>query len=909
MLFTKQYSRKTKKGNIIKVIKEHYLRDDIYCGTNCSICPSHKSNLTEPQLEYDGQKVYVVPDTNILFHEIDLMEHDLIQNVIVLQTVLEEVRHKSSSIYQRIRRMVNQEDKHWYVFSNEHHQDTFIEKKEQETINDRNDAMIRKACEWYLSHGQRVLLVTNDVKNRELCQQDNIPALGLRQYLHLYKSPQLQDLASSHDEALEEAEKFKYPPHLSKIQLSAGLKSGAFLQGTISISQHNFLAGQVLLNDQANVHVIGRVNLNRATHGDVVVIQMLPKSEWKTSFAEKAQEDEQEEEEEALDDGDAEPCAKVVGIIKRSWRPLCGTVDTSNLQTTSTSTQLQTLFFWPMDKKLPKIRIRTRQAQQLRGKRIICAIDQWSQDSKYPSGHFVRVLGDVGDKQTETQVLLLEFDVPFAPFSPLVLSNLPAEGEQWIVKEEHLAGRRDFRGLNVCSIDPPGCTDIDDALHCRVLDNGNLEIGVHIADVSYFVKPETPMDLEAQRRGTTVYLVDKRIDMLPSLLGTNLCSLRSNVDRLAFSCLWEMTPNADIVSVDFTKSVIRSKNSFTYDEAQARIDDPKQVDPISTGIRNLNKIAKILRKRRLEQGALTLASPEVRFRMEDDSQDPVDVELKELKESNALVEEFMLLANIHVAKRILDKFPESSMLRRHPKPPTTNFDGLKKALEKRGFHLDTSTSKTLSDSLDKCVNPKDPYFNKLVRIMTTRCMMQAVYFSSGTMSQQEYWHYGLATPIYTHFTSPIRRYADLQVHRLLYCCISNEYSPGLADSRKVAEMAQVLNYRNRQAQQAARSSVELYTNLFFKDKKTVEDGYVLRILKNGVIVLVPKFGLESVVFLESPEWQAGTDAMVCPETNQRLELFSHVQVQLQVVDAGGQARRSKLLMELVNDRKRPKLSK
>jgi exosome complex exonuclease DIS3/RRP44 len=171
------------------------------------------------------------------------------------------------------------------------------------------------------------------------------------------------------------------------------------------------------------------------------------------------------------------------------------------------------------------------------------------------------------------------------------------------------------------------------------------------------------MDLEAQRRGTTVYLVDKRIDMLPSLLGTNLCSLRCNVDRLSFSCIWEISPEMEILNVRFCKSVIRSRASLTYDEAQARLDDPKMEDTISKGIKILNRIAKKLRTKRIARGALTLSSPEVRFKLENDSQDPVDVEMKQLKDANALVEEFMLLANIYVAKRIQQSFPESSVLR------------------------------------------------------------------------------------------------------------------------------------------------------------------------------------------------------------------------------------------------------
>ena len=208
-----------------------------------------------------------------------------------------------------------------------------------------------------------------------------------------------------------------------------------------------------------------------------------------------------------------------------------------------------------------------------------------------------------------------------------------------------------------------------------------------------------------------------------------------------------MTAKAEIVNVRYTKSVIRSRNSFTYDEAQARLIDPNMNDPVSKGIKTLNMLAKHLRAKRYEQGALVLASPEVRFRLENDSQDPVDVEMKELKDTNALVEEFMLLANIYVAKKIYSHFPESSMLRRHPQPPASNFEGLQRHLGHLGFELAVTSSKALADSLDKAVLPNEPYFNKLLRILTTRCMMQAVYFCSGTVPESDFKHYGLASEI------------------------------------------------------------------------------------------------------------------------------------------------------------------
>lgn len=303
----------------------------------------------------------------------------------------------------------------------------------------------------------------------------------------------------------------------------------------------------------------------------------------------------------------------------------------------------------------------------------------------------------------------------------------------------------------------------------------------------------------------------------------------------------------------------------------------------------------------MDAGALTLASPEVRFRLENDSQDPVDVELKELKDANALVEEFMLLANIYVAKKIQAVYPDSAILRRHPKPPNSNFDDLKRDFSMFGVTLDVSSSKTLSYSLDEAVRENDPYFNKLIRIATTRCMMQAVYFCSGTLPYSEYWHYGLASDIYTHFTSPIRRYADLMVHRLLASAIGYDtgYNPQLLTKTKLSEMCQILNYRHHQAQLASRSSVELYTHLFFKNKDIVEDAYVIKILKNGFNVLIQKYGVEGIVFVTDAvqPFVLQENALVGQVT---IKLFDKVKVNVAVEDAGQKAaQRSKVVLRLV----------
>lgn len=209
-------------------------------------------------------------------------------------------------------------------------------------------------------------------------------------------------------------------------------------------------------------------------------------------------------------------------------------------------------------------------------------------------------MGVIGERSTENEVVLLEHDVPHSQFSEEVLNCLPKL--PWLITEDDEKSRVDLRDIDICSVDPPGCTDIDDALHCRQLDDGKFEVGVHIADVSHFIRPGTALDLEAQNRATTVYLVNKRIDMVPELLSSNLCSLRGGVERFAFSCIWEMDKKAHILNTRFHKSIIKSKKAMTYEEAQLTIDDDSLDDSIACSLRGLNKLAKILKRRRLQKG-------------------------------------------------------------------------------------------------------------------------------------------------------------------------------------------------------------------------------------------------------------------------------------------------------------------
>lgn len=911
MLRNKTFSKKNSRGKVVKVVTEHYLRDDIYCPVpNCLKCPStglkldDLRNTTSPCGELVELPHYLIPDTNVVVNQLDLMDH--LNNVILLSTVYQEVGHLSSNAALKVKNLISDPSRTVVSFSNEHHRETHVERLANESPNDRNDRAIRVAAQWFVKHlepipGVTVVVLTDDYDNREKARNLGLTAFSVTEYVkHLTGRPELIDLVADKVN-MREKELVQHEEYISNLAMTTGIKNGTLYQGTLNISTHNYLEGTIFgtVDDkEQDIVILGRPHLNRAIHGDVVCVELLPRDQWGTSAvvitneADEAQLDEPASA--PVSEEDQKPRGKVVGIVKRNWRPYCGFIDKASVHgesgLESGGGPSRMVMFFPLDTRIPKLRMRTSQASKLLNQRILVAVDQWPSDSRYPMGHFVRALGEAGDKDTETEVLLLEHDVPHAVFAPNVLACLPSEGDAWVVQDEHVVGREDFRHLDICSIDPPGCTDIDDALHGRGLANGNFEVGVHIADVTHFVQPGTPMDREAANRCTSVYLVNRRIDMLPGLLGTNLCSLRSNVDRLAFSVIWELTPEAKVVSTRFTKSVIRSKASLTYEAAQKRLDDPTLTDEVTNGIRLLDKFANILRGRRMEAGALTLASPEVRFHLDFDSQDPVDVEMKALLSTNALVEEFMLFANISVAEKIYSTFPVCALLRSHPPPSPAQLEGLNRSLARIGAHLEFGSSKELADSLDRIDIPSDPYLNKLVRMLTTRCMMQARYISAGTVPYEEFHHYGLATPIYTHFTSPIRRYSDVIVHRLLLSSIDNSVpiDPALLNRSGMDQQCQTLNHRHRMAQQAARSSVELFTHLFFKDRTVYEEAYVVRVLKNGFIVLVPKYGIESIVHLTSfdtetqPTYIHDESENVLKFGEVEIAMFMKVQVKLSI---------------------------
>ncbi|XP_021907868.1 exosome complex exonuclease RRP44 homolog A [Carica papaya] len=921
MLQSKVFNKKTRGGKIQKQVREVYLRDDIYCGASCcKQCDNSAARLTSSTI--------LVVDTNVVLRQIDLLENPAIDDVVVLSIVLEEVKNKNMSVYNRIRALCSNSMRRFYVFANQFHKDTYVKAMERESANDRNDRAIRIATRWYQTHlgdATRVLLITNDRENRTKAIEEGISAETIESYVKSLGQPDLLDLVvrpSSEDIIMEEVDdprplkrKIIYQEHKPMSEITAGLHRGIYHQGKLRVNRYNpfeAYVGSESIGEE--VIIYGRSNMNRAFDGDIVAVELLPQDQWheekSLSIVDEGEDDEDDDVHliptsaddapritnlvQGADRGKnitlSRPSGRVVGIIRRNWHSYCGSLEPMPLPAGSGS--VAHALFVSKDHRVPKIRITTRQLENLLDKRIIVAVDSWDCQSRYPSGHYVRTIGDIGDRDTETEVVLIENDINSRPFSTQVLACLPPL--PWSVSSADLENpvRLDLRHLRVFSVDPPGCKDIDDALHCTALPNENFEVGVHIADVTNFIHPGTPLDYEATQRGTSVYLVDRRIDMLPKPLTEDICSLRADVERLAFSVIWEMTPEAEIVSMRYTKSVIKSCAALSYVEAQARMDDSRLTDSVTTDLRNMNALAKIMRQRRIDRGALTLASAEVKFQIDTETHDPLDIGMYQIREANQMVEEFMLAANVSVAEKILNHFPSCSLLRRHPTPTREMLEPLLCTAATAGIALDVSSSKALADSLDRAVGD-DPYFNKLIRILATRCMTQAVYFCSGDLSPPEFHHYGLAAPLYTHFTSPIRRYADVIVHRLLAASLGIYKLPTVFQDRpQLTSIADNLNYRHRNAQMASRASVELHTLIFFRNRPTDTEARIVKIRSNGFIVFVPKYGIEGPVYLTTRsekgggEWYADEkqQKIVKMDGSTSYTVLQTVQIHMEVVE-------------------------
>lgn len=473
------------------------------------------------------------------------------------------------------------------------------------------------------------------------------------------------------------------------------------------------------------------------------------------------------------------------------------------------------------------------------GDKAVVRITEWPDRARNPYGEVVDILGPAGENNTEIHAILAEFGLPYRyPEAVEKAANKIPDA----ITDEEIAAREDFRQVTTFTIDPKDAKDFDDALSIRRLSNGNWEVGVHIADVSYYVKPGSIIDKEAESRGTSVYLVDRVVPMLPERLCNEICSLRPDEDKLTFSCVFELNGNAEVQKSHIARTVIRSNRRFAYEEAQEVIETGE--GDYKEEILALNDLAQKLRKRRFDNGSINFDRHEVKFDI-DESGKPIGVYFKVSKEANKLIEEFMLLANRTVAEFIGKprdgKKPKAFVYRVHDLPDPDKMASFAAFITRFGYKIKTEGSKAdLSKGINSLLaNVQGKPEENLVETIAIRAMAKAVYTTVNIG------HYGLSFDYYTHFTSPIRRYPDLMVHRLLERYMAGGRSvnvQSLEDECKHASDMEQL------AANAERASIK-YKQVEFMGERLGEeyDGVISGITEWGLYVEINENKCEGLV--------------------------------------------------------------
>ena len=473
------------------------------------------------------------------------------------------------------------------------------------------------------------------------------------------------------------------------------------------------------------------------------------------------------------------------------------------------------------------------------GDKAVVKVTKWPEDAKNPIGKVVDILGQAGDNTTEMHAILAEFGLPYVyPKNVEAAADLISD----VITPEDYAEREDFRDNTTFTIDPKDAKDFDDALSIRPIKPGIWEVGVHIADVTHYVKEGSCIDKEAEKRATSVYLVDRTIPMLPERLCNLLCSLRPNEEKLAYSAIFEMNDKAEVKKSRIVKTVIKSDRRFTYEEAQAVIETGE--GEYKDEILKLNELAQILRQNRMASGAVDFDRVEVRFEI-DEKGKPLSVYFKESKEANKLIEEFMLLANRTVAERIgkVGKDGKAKVFpyRIHDLPDPDKLDNLNWFVNRFGYKIRTSGSKTeVSKSLNKLL--KEVHGKKeqnLIEMISLKAMQKAKY------STHNIGHYGLAFDYYTHFTSPIRRFPDMMVHRLLARYLAGGRS---AQEAKYEDLCDHSSNMEQIAANAERASIKYKQVEFMGERMGQEfDGTISGVTEWGLYVEVNENKCEGMI--------------------------------------------------------------
>ncbi|MBO5217711.1 MAG: ribonuclease R [Alistipes sp.] len=532
------------------------------------------------------------------------------------------------------------------------------------------------------------------------------------------------------------------------------------------------------------------------------------------------------------------PEGSIVSILERSDKRYVGVAEVSR----------SAIFVHPDSRKLPMDIFFSRKEYPAvsDGDKVVFRIVEWAQGAKSPRGVIVDVLGKVGDNDAEMHAILAEYDLPYRFEQEVEQAACDISA---VISEEEIAQRRDFRDVTTFTVDPADAKDFDDALSIRRRDDGMWEIGVHIADVTHYVRPGSIIDCEARERGTSVYLVDRTVPMLPERLCNELCSLRPNEQSLCFSAVFTLNDVAEVLDEWFGRTVIYSDRRFTYAEAQARIETG--VGDYAEEIGVLNNLAQQMRARRFKQGAISFERAEFKFILDQNGK-PLGVYTKEQQEANQMIEEFMLLANRRVAEfcscRVEGgkRSPRSMVYRVHEEPNEEKLSRFRDFISRFGYVFKPNKGRSVAKAMNKLMaEVKGRAEENAVSALAVRSMAKAFYTTDNVG------HYGLAFKYYTHFTSPIRRYPDMMVHRLLARYLAGGKS---ADRQSLESQASYASEREVIASEAERASIKYKMVEFMQDKVgQMFKGHVSGLSEWGVYVELQETHIEGMAYLRDIE--------------------------------------------------------
>ena len=525
--------------------------------------------------------------------------------------------------------------------------------------------------------------------------------------------------------------------------------------------------------------------------------------------------------------------------------------------------------------------------------KVIVEITEWRKNSQSPNGIIKKVLGVEGEHNTEIHSILAEHGLPY-DFESEIKSF--ADNIDTSINKEEILKRRDFRKELTFTIDPVDAKDFDDAISFKTISEGCYEIGIHIADVSHYLKPKTILDVEAFKRGTSVYLVDRVVPMLPEVLSNKACSLRPHEEKLTFSAVFIIESNK-VKNQWFGKTVINSDHRFSYEEAQEVIETKENIikkevslnnkqysvpNNVKTAILKLNEIAEIMRVKRMESGAISFDKKEVRFTINKEKE-PIGVYVKESKEANKLVEEFMLLANRKVSEYVGKTIKKSPFIYRvHDLPDESKIKALKEVANSLGYKLDVSSKNKMSESLNKMLKAvKGKKEQSLIESLAIRSMSKAEY------TTKNIGHYGLSFEHYSHFTSPIRRYPDVMVHRLLETYLNKEKSTGLDFYNSACDHC---TQREILATKAERDSIKFMQIKYMQDKTNIKfRGVISGITDWGIFVEIVENKCEGMIPVRDIKgdyfvYDKDRHSLTGKKTKVKYQLGDAVQVQVKHAD-------------------------